>query len=179
MCQRGSSSMNFDCPTCHARYYVDPALFKGAKGMRVRCRRCGNSLYVLIPDNSGIEPAISLAGQEQSTPPEMEWMLPEGEPAPHSQGNAEEEESWEELFRKPLPVSAYPHAPRMFYPPFPKSSGKARSRTKLRWSSLIFLCVFLFFVVGGSAYLIFTPLGKGILADIGQDLANTVTLIRS
>jgi len=137
--------MNIDCNTCHARYHVDPALFKGAKGMRVRCRRCGNFLSVLNPDNSDIEPAVSLAGQEQSTPPAMEWMLTEGEPAPRSQEDGEE--SWEELFRKPPPASGYPHAPLMFYPPFPKSPEKARSRPKFRWSSLIFLCVFLFLVV--------------------------------
>ena len=155
--------MNIDCNTCRARYHVDSALFKGAKGMRVRCRRCGNSLYVLNPgeissdrnavndtstpwnpsDNSGIEPAVSLAGQEQSTPPEMARMLPEGEPAPRSQEDGEKEESLEELFRKPLPASGYPNAPFLFYPPLPKSTEKARSRRKFRWSSLFFRCIFL------------------------------------
>lgn len=171
--------MNTDCHTCHARYHVDPALFKGAKGMRVRCRRCGNSLYVLNPDNSGVEPAVSLARQEQSTPPEKEWMLPEGKPAPRSQEDGEEEESWEELFRKPLPVSGYPHAPLMFYSPFLKSPEKARSHPKFRWFSRFFFCAFLFLVVGGSAYLFFNTVVKGMLSGIAQTLADAIPFFRS
>jgi hypothetical protein len=154
---------------------MDHALFKGAKGIRVRCRRCGNSLDVLNPvgiasdrnvvndtsfsrdpsGNNGIEPAVSLAGQEQSTPPEMELTLPVGEPACLSQEDGEEEKSWEEILRKPLPVSA-----------------KGLSRPTFRGSSLIVLFIFLLLFVGGSAYLIFTKVGKGMLSGIGQNLAD-------
>ena len=168
--------MNIDCHKCHARYHMDPALFKGAKGMRVRCRRCGNSLDVLHP---GVIASDRNLVQKQSTPPKMEWMLPAGEPAPLSQEDGEEEESLEEIWRKPLLVSSDAHAPLLSSPPFPKSPEQARSRQTFRWSSLIVLCLFFLLVAGGSAYLIFTLTGKGILAGISQDLANAVTFFRS
>jgi len=199
LCQGGYSSMNIDCHKCHARYHMDPALFKGAKGIRVRCRRCGNSLYFLSPvrtasdrnvvndtsfsrdpsDNSGIEPAVFLPGQEQSTPPEMEWTLPVGEPAPLSQENGEEVESWEEIFRKPLPGSAYPHAPLMWSSVVPRPGAIRLSRNPRKKPALIFLCVFLFLVVGGSAYLYLNTAGKGMLSGIGQALAAAIPFFRS
>jgi predicted Zn finger-like uncharacterized protein len=187
------SSMNIDCHICHTRYHMDHALFKGSKGVRVRCRKCGNFLDVFNPvgiasdrivendtsfsrdpsDNRGIEPAVSPAGQGQSPAPEMKSTLPVGEPACLSQENGEEEEAWEEIFRKPLPVSADAHAPPMFSLPFLKSPGKAR------WSSLVVLVFFLLLFIGGSAYLFFTPVGKGMLSGIGRDLADTVLHFRS
>lgn len=172
----GYSSINIDCHKCHARYHMDPALFKGAKGMRVRCRRCGNSLDVLNPGKIASDRNVV---QEQLTPPEMGHTLPAGEPVPLSQEDGEKEESLEEFWSKPLLVSANAHAPPMFSPPFPNIPEKAHSRPTFRWSSLIALCLFLLLVAGGSAYLIFTPAGKGILAGIGQDLANAVTFFRS
>jgi len=168
--------MNIDCHKCRARYRMDHALFKGAKGMRVRCRRCGNSLYVLNPGEIASDRSMV---QEQSTPPEMECTLPVGEPAPLSQEDGEEEESLEEIWRKPLLVSADAHAPRIFYPPLPKSPEKAPSRLTFRWSSLIVLCIFFLLFVGGSAYLIFNPVGKGILVGIGRNLADAATFFRS
>ena len=174
--------MNIYCHICHARYHIDHALFQGAKGIRVRCRKCGNSLDILNPvgiasdrnvvndtsfsrnpsANSGVEPAVSLAGQEQSSPLEMALTLPAGEPACLSQENGKDMEFWEEILKNPLPVST-----------------KGRSRPTLRWPSLIVLCIFLILFVGVSAYLIFTTLGKGILSGIGRDLADAVLLFRS
>lgn len=191
--------MSINCDKCHARYYMGHEMFHGAKEVQVRCRRCGNFIYVANPegiapegnvgndkaspwdpsDNRAIEPAISLAGEEQSTFPEMEWTLPEGEPASLSQENGAEEDAWEEIWRRPLPVSADAHAPQMFYPPFPNPPPKARSRLASRWFPLIVLCILLLLVAGGSTYFLFTPVGKAMLAGIGHDLADAVTYFRS
>ena len=168
--------MKIDCQKCHARYHMDPALFKGAKGMRVRCRRCGNSLDVLNP---GVIAPDRNVVQEQSTPPEMGYTLPAGESAPLSQEDGEKEETFEEFWRKPLLVSANTHAPPIWSSVVPRPGAIRLSRNPWKKPALIFLCVFLLLVAGGSAYLIFTPAGKGILAGIGQDLANAVTFFRS
>jgi predicted Zn finger-like uncharacterized protein len=185
--------MNIDCHICHSRYHMDPALFRGAKGVRVRCRKCGNSLDIVNPmgiepdrivendtsfsrdpsDNIGIEPAVSPAGQGQSIFPEMKSTLPAGEPASLSREDGEKEEAWEEIFRKPLPESADAHAPLTSSLPFRKSSGKARR------SSLVVLVFFLLLFVGGSAYLFFITVGKGILSGIDKDLTDTVLYFRS
>jgi hypothetical protein len=109
----------------------------------------------------------------------MEWTIPAKEPVSLSQKDGEEEDSREEIRRKLLPVSEGSHAPIIFYPPFPKSQAEARSRQTFRWSSRIALCIFLLLVACGSAYLILTPVGKGMLAGISLDLADVVTFFRS
>jgi predicted Zn finger-like uncharacterized protein len=197
--------MRIECHKCHAQYHMDPSLFKGAKGVRVRCRRCGNTLEILNPgegapemnvgndtsffrfisaswdpsDVTGIEPAVSLAEKKQSTPPETEWTLPAREPADLSQGNKEEEHPWRSILNEPPRGSANAHAPLMFYPPFPKSPEKARKRQKFRWSFLIVLFFFFLLIVGGFGFLVFSPGGKGILAGIGKDLAYALRFFRS
>ena len=183
----GYTSIHIDCHICHARYHMDPALFKGAKGIRLRCRKCGNSLDVLNPveigsdgnvpndesfsrdpsGNSGIEPAVSLAGQEHSTPPEMGMTLPAGEPASLSREDVEDEKFGEENWRNTLSGLAEAHAPSV------------KSPAKARWSPLIVFFIFLLLFVGGSAYFIFTKVGKGMLSGIGQNLADAVMFFRS
>jgi hypothetical protein len=183
----GSSSIHIDCHVCHACYHMDLALFKGAKGIRLRCRKCGNSLDVLNPagigsdgnflnDTSfsrvpsgdrGFEPYVSLDGQEPSTSAEMELTLPAGEPASLSREDGEDEEPGEEIWGNILSELADAHVP------LPKSPARAR------WSPLIILFLLFLFFVGGSAYLIFTKVGKGMLSGIGQNLADTVTFFRS
>ena len=163
----GYTSIHIDCPICHARFHMDLALFKGAKGIRLRCRKCGNSLDVSNPAGIGIEPAVSLDGQEQSTSTEMELTLPAGEPACLSREDGEDEESGEENWRKTLLVLAETHAP------LPKSPAKSW------WSSLIVPFIFLLLFACGSTYFIFTKGGKGMLSGIGRNLADTVTFLRS
>ena len=94
-------------------------------------------------------------------------MLPAGEPACLSREDGEDEEFWEENWRKTLSELADAHAP------LPKSPAKAR------WSPLIVLFIFLLFFVGGSTYLIFTKVGKGMLSGIGRNLTDAVTFFRS
>ena len=159
----GYTSMHIDCPICHARFHMDHGLFKGAKGIRLRCRKCGNSLDVLNP--AGI-------GSDRNVPNDTPFSRdPSGnsgfEPACLPREDGEDKESGEENWRKTL--SELADAPA----PLPKSLAKAR------WSPLIVLFLLLLFFVGGSAYLIFTKVGKGLLSGIGQNLADAVTFFRS
>jgi predicted Zn finger-like uncharacterized protein len=183
----GSSSIHIDCQKCHAHYHVDLALFKGVKGMRLRCRKCGNFLDVLNPagigldenvvddtafsrdpsGDRGFEPAASVDGQEQSTSAEMELPFPGGEPASLSREEGEEEKPGDEIWRKILSVLG--DAPV----PSPKSPARRR------WSSLFFPYILLLLFACGSAYLIFTKAGNGMLSGIGRNLVDTVTFFRS
>ena len=175
MCQRGYLPMSIHCHKCHARYHMDQAMFKGAKGVRVRCRKCGNSLYV---SNSGEIASDRNVVNDTS----FSWDPSDNsgiEPACPSQENGEDEDPWEEIWRKPLPVSADAHVPSMFYPPFPNSPAKAHSRPTFRWSSLIVSFILFLLVACGSAYLIFAPVGKVMPVDNGQDQANAVMFFRS
>ena len=183
----GSSSIHIDCHGCHARYHMDLALFKGAKGIRLRCRKCGNCLDVLNPagigsdgnflnDTSfsrdpsgdrGFEPYVSLDGQEESTSTEMELTLTAGEPASLSREDGEEEEPGDDIWGKILSVLGDAPAPSL------------KSPARPRWSSLFFPFLFLLLCACGSAYLIFTKGGNGMLSGIGRNLADTVTFFRS
>jgi hypothetical protein len=109
----------------------------------------------------------------------MGRTLPVREPVYLSRGNGKEEDPWRAILNKPLRVSANAPPPTMFYPPFPKSPKKARRRQKFRWSPEIILCIFLLLVVGGSAYLVFTQAGKGMLTGIGRNLADVLMFFRS
>lgn len=185
-----SSSIHIECPVCHAHYHVALALFRGARGIRFRCRRCDNSLDVLHPagigkdrdgpndasfsrdpsGDRGIEHAVSLDGQERSNSTEGELTLPAGEPAllPREDvEDGEDEGSREETWGKVLSVMA--EAPILL----PKSPPRSRR------SSLIAPFIFLLLVVGGFAYLTFTEGGQGMLSGIARSLADTVTFLRS
>src|SRR4030067_2143908 len=94
--QCGESPMNVDCNNCRARYRLDEAMFKGSKGIQVRCRSCGNSMIVLNPgviitemyvlnqgtasrdrsDKRRTAPAGHLARRENSPSPEVGQATP-------------------------------------------------------------------------------------------------------
>ena len=42
--------MIVECGGCGTRFHMNPALFRGASGVRVRCRRCGERFKVLNPE---------------------------------------------------------------------------------------------------------------------------------
>jgi predicted Zn finger-like uncharacterized protein len=182
-----SSAIHIDCPVCHAHFHVGLALFKGAKGIRFRCKKCGNSLDVLHPagigtdgnapvdtsfphdpsGNSGTQPAAILDGQEQSAFTEGESTLPAGETVFPSLENGEDGESEEEIWRKIHSVMA--DVPVLVPKP------PARSR----WFSRIVPFLFLLLFAGGYAYIIFSEVGQEMLSGLGRSLAHTVTLFRS
>jgi len=182
-----SSAIHIECPVCHAHYHVALALFKGARGIRFRCRKCENSLDVLHPAGtgpdrdlpndtsfprdpsgiSGVEPAVSLNGQEQLPSTEGKLALPAGEPEWFSPEDGEDEGSREETWEKIFSVMT--DGPVLL----PKSPPRPRR------SSMIVPFLFLLLVVGGFAYLTFTKGGQGMLSGIARSLADTVTFLRS
>jgi len=48
--------MIVECPSCHARFLLDESLFQGSKGMRLRCRKCGEGIAVLNPESAASLP---------------------------------------------------------------------------------------------------------------------------
>jgi len=162
--------MNVDCANCRARYRLDEAMFKGSKGMQVRCRSCGNTIIVLNPaeittgmsvlnqvaasrdhsDKRSTESAVSLAKKEHAPPPEVGQATPVEEPARILQENRGVDDSWVELDGKVPPVSEGAHAPLVFYPPFPKSPPKIPRRRTFNWSFLIPFVFLILLLFGGS-----------------------------
>ena len=191
--------MNVDCNNCRARYRLDEAMFKGSKGMQVRCRSCGNFILILNPaeitsgmsvlnqvsasrdrsDKRSTEPAVSLAKKEHAPPPEAGQSTPVEEPARIVQENRGVDDSWGELDGKVPPVSEGAPAALVFYPPFPKSPAKIRRRRTFQWSFLIPLVCLILLLFGGSVSLAFTQVGKRVLAGIGQELADAITFFRT
>jgi predicted Zn finger-like uncharacterized protein len=60
------------CGDCGARFQMDPALFGGARGGRVRCRKCGGRIDVLNPEAPAAPPesapAAAPAPEVEATP---------------------------------------------------------------------------------------------------------------
>src|SRR3990172_10568020 len=55
--------MIVECPSCHARFRLAESLFQGSKGIRIRCRKCGEGIAVLNPESAAslpeVEPIVS------------------------------------------------------------------------------------------------------------------------
>ena len=191
--------MNVDCNNCRARYRLDEAMFKGSKGMQVRCRSCGNAILILNPaelasgmpvlnqvaasrdrsDKRSTEPAVSLAKKEHAPPPEAGQSTPVEEPARIVQENRVVDDSWGELESNYPPVPEDAPAALVFYPPFPKSPAKSYRRRMFKWSFLIPIVILILLLFGGSVSLVFTQVGKRVLAGIGQELADVITFFRT
>jgi hypothetical protein len=43
------SALLVECEACKSKFRLDPSLFKGAKAIRVRCRKCGGGIIVRNP----------------------------------------------------------------------------------------------------------------------------------
>lgn len=56
------SSMVIVCEGCGARFRMNPALFRDAKGARIRCRKCGGHIEVRHPEASPAPPAPEVLG---------------------------------------------------------------------------------------------------------------------
>ena len=149
--------MNVDCNNCRARYRLDEAMFKGSKGMQVRCRSCGNFILILNP--AEITSGMSVLNQVSAS-------------RDHSDKRSTEP-------AVSLAKKEHVHEPLVLYPPFPKSPAKIRRRRMFKWSFLIpFVCLILL-LFGGSVSLAFTQVGKRVLAGIGQELADAITFFRT
>jgi hypothetical protein len=169
-------------------------MFKGSRGMVVRCRKCGKSIHVLKPeeiasdmfvlddvasegDRSGkgnTEPAVSHAKEEYSPPPEVKQVLPVEEQARISQNDREEEE-----FSVVEAGSVPTNALTVLYPPFPKSPPKKRRRRTFIWPSIVAFVLLFILLVGGTVSIVFPSLGKQVLADIGKGIEEVSAIFRS
>ncbi|MGE5283889.1 MAG: zinc-ribbon domain-containing protein [Actinomycetota bacterium] len=61
-----------ECPSCKARYALNPALISGSRGARVRCRKCGDRFEVRNPEPPPPEAVEPPGGEpaEEPVPPE-------------------------------------------------------------------------------------------------------------
>lgn len=50
--------MNIRCEKCRARYRLNVTMFKGSRGMVVRCRRCGKSILVWKPEEIASDTSV-------------------------------------------------------------------------------------------------------------------------
>ena len=76
------SSMVIVCEGCGARFRMNPALFRDAKGARIRCRKCGGHIEVRHPEASPVPPAPEVPGavNNESAPitvPAIRDVVPE------------------------------------------------------------------------------------------------------
>src|SRR3990172_8215247 len=75
--------MIVECPSCHARFRLDESLFQGSKGIRIRCRKCGEGIAVLNPESAAslpeVEPIVSppeATTVTDSFPPQVPSPIP-------------------------------------------------------------------------------------------------------
>lgn len=158
------AGMNIRCEKCRARYRLNVTMFKGSRGMVVRCRRCGKSILVWKPEEiasdtsvlgdvasegghssrGGTEPAVFPGEEEYSFPPE-------GEQVPSI----------------------------VLHPILLNSPPKDRLGPTFKWPSIIAFALLVILLVGGTVSLVFPLLGKRMLADIGQRIEEVRTIFRS
>jgi predicted Zn finger-like uncharacterized protein len=52
------SLLQVDCEACKSRFRLDSSLFKGARAIRVRCRKCGGYIIVRNPESPPVSEGI-------------------------------------------------------------------------------------------------------------------------
>ena len=191
--------MIIKCENCRASYRLDLAMFRGSKGMAVRCRRCGKSIHVLKPEgiasdmsvldglapegdhsgNGSTEPAVSPAKEEYSPPLEVEQVPPVEEQARILRREWEVEEFSVAEAGKSPPGSVQTFGSIIIYPPFPKSPPENDRRHTFIWPSIVASVLLFILLVGGTVFLVSPSLGKGLLADIGKRIEQVNTIFRS
>jgi predicted Zn finger-like uncharacterized protein len=79
--------MIIECPMCRARFRLDEAKIKG-RGARVRCRRCGEAIVVLKPEEARTAPppdaGLGLLDLRSVVRESLEETPPAGEPETHA-----------------------------------------------------------------------------------------------
>ncbi len=70
--------MNLRCENCQALYEMDEHLFKGASAVRVKCRKCGNSIHVARPEAPAVPPPRTvLEAVDLAEGGKTGWVSPE------------------------------------------------------------------------------------------------------
>jgi predicted Zn finger-like uncharacterized protein len=154
--------MIVECPSCRARFRLGESLFQGAKGLRLRCRKCGEGIAVLNPAMSSVPPDVPSpkVEPEQAAPaPESTVSPPEEVPlgspfepeASVSVPPAEEAAHEYKKPRQPLPVIV---PARPFH-----------ARPAVIAVALLFLLI-----AGGAGYIGFTASGKEALERLVSNM---------
>jgi len=84
------------CEGCGARFRMNPALFRDAKGARIRCRKCGGHIEVRHQEASPVPPAPEVPGPVWCEPasiavPAIQEVVPKEEPAEETSASIEAE----------------------------------------------------------------------------------------
>jgi predicted Zn finger-like uncharacterized protein len=75
------SSMLIVCDGCGARFRMNHAHLQGAKGARIRCRKCGGHIEVRLPEVSPVPPAPEVPCENPlSHAPSSDALLPPAKP---------------------------------------------------------------------------------------------------
>ena len=111
--------MILSCPSCAARFVVDPKALSPA-GRRVRCVRCGETWHENAPAGA--------ATAEQPAPPPVEESRPAAPPAPEPAPPAALEPAAEMVAPEPAPIPARK--------PMPPVRQPAMGRTGAAWAVL-------------------------------------------
>lgn len=166
------------CGGCGARFHMDPALFQGSRGVRIRCRKCGERIELLNPEappESAADPtpkpepagaATPEPAAEPAHPDVPPWL--EAGPGPGAPpGTAPEAEAGTAAIRSVPEVHPAEKAARVRPP-------GASDRRSPRWRTVL-LAVSCIFLLAGGAF-VFRLAGGGFLF---RDAKSSRNLLRN
>jgi predicted Zn finger-like uncharacterized protein len=192
--------MNIKCEICQASYRMDMKMFKGSRGMAIRCRRCGKSILVLKPEeiapdmpeldgvgsegdrsgNGRTEPAVSPAKEDYSPPLEAEIVPAVEKQTRISQEDPEEEEFlFTEARKKAQQGSVQPYTITGFYPSFPESPPKNRHLHAFISTPIVGFVLLFVLLVGVPVSLVSPSIGKRVFNDLGKGIEEVGTIFGS
>jgi predicted Zn finger-like uncharacterized protein len=162
--------MIVECPSCRSRFRLGESLFQGAKGLRLRCRKCGEGIAVLNPAMSSVppdvpspddEPEITSPARQVGTagPDVPEILVPESTVSPPDEAPLGSPSEPEVSIPAP-PVEEMPFEYKKPRQPLPVivSARPFHKRPAVVASALLFLLI-----AGGAGYIGFTASGKEAL----------------
>ena len=94
--------MDITCGDCGTRFRLDVALLQGAKGGRIRCRRCGGPIVVSVPEESPAPPVAGVSGVSRPEPASSPVLPPQETSPPSTVEPAAPAQEWV----SPWPVEA-------------------------------------------------------------------------
>ena len=109
------ASMDITCGDCGTRFRLDVALLQGAKGGRIRCRRCGGPIVVSVPEESPAPPVAGVSGVFRPEPTSSPVLPPQESIPPSTVEPAAPAQEWV----SPWPVEASAPVPL----PQPEAAG--------------------------------------------------------
>ena len=113
--EQALASMDITCGDCGTRFRLDVALLQGAKGGRIRCRRCGGPIVVSVPEESPAPPVAGVSGVFRPEPTSSPVLPPQESIPPSTVEPAAPAQEWV----SPWPVEASAPVPL----PQPEAAG--------------------------------------------------------